>query len=268
MTVPPETALDGEVLVPAAPGRHCWSQAEEVARGEEIHTAHAEGERALKDAVKHFVRCGNLLLKAKAEIGHGQFSYFLQHQAKLHPRTAQRYMLLARSLPQLPAAKATRLSQLSLRDAMGELSRLSSRAAKLPHPALDDALADARRQPVKTALTRASTNQCHPTYAPVAIVSPAMAVPPRSAPERAPAESAATHAPQRIELVVKVLRRSVLACGEAMPDLTDEDALAALDALRRDIEWSGLARQVPADEAMEDLQPDSIFRQIAREVGP
>ena len=116
---------------PAAPGRHCWSP-EEVARGEEIHTAHAEGERALKGAVKYFVRCGNLLLKAKAEIGHGQFNYFLRHQAKLHPRIAQRYLLLARSLPQLPAAKATRLSQLSLRDAMGELSRLSSRAAKLP----------------------------------------------------------------------------------------------------------------------------------------
>ena len=79
---------------------------------------------------------------------------------------------------------------------------------------------------------------------------------------------AATHAPQRIELLVKVLRRSVLACGEAMPDLTDEDALAALDALRRDIEWGGLARQAPADEAMEHLQPDSIIRQIAREVGP
>ena len=95
------------------------------------------------------------LLRAKAALGHGHFRYFLKSMAKLHPRMAQRYMMLARELARLPAADATRVSQLSLRDAIGELSRTSCRAAKLPPAALDRALADARRESVKRAVIKA-----------------------------------------------------------------------------------------------------------------
>ena len=128
-------ALDGELMPPPKQvARERLSGPDEDKLGELIKAEHEAGERSLKDAVKHFMKCGDFLLQAKAGLPHGRFAFFLEHTAKLHPRMAQRYMMLARELPKLPKADATRVSQLSLRDAIGELSRTSSRAAKLPTP--------------------------------------------------------------------------------------------------------------------------------------
>ena len=158
-----DDALDGVVIPPAGSVPTLASNAQIEALAERVRAAHDAGEHSLKDAVKYFVRCGNLLLGAKAEMGHSRFGNFLKHNARLHPRTAQRYMLLARELPKLPAAKATRVSQLSLRDAVAELSRLSTKVAKLSAPGLDKALVDARHVPLKKAMTQAAGIERQPT---------------------------------------------------------------------------------------------------------
>src|SRR4051795_7432257 len=88
--------LKGELLPPPKAIRTRMTPAEEAALGEQIRGDHEAGERSLKDAVKHFRRCGEKLLRAKAEMGHGLFGHFLKTTARLHPRTAQRYMLLSR----------------------------------------------------------------------------------------------------------------------------------------------------------------------------
>lgn len=170
-------ALDGELLLPVAPAQRHLSTAEENELARRIRDEQAAGERSLKDAVKHFRRCGEILLKAKADLGHGQFAHFLKHSAKVHPRSAQRYIRLAKSLAALPAAEATRVSQLSLRDAMGELSRTSNRAAKLPPPALKKALTEARREPLKSAVIKAANEERRDTLPAAVYISPGALTP-------------------------------------------------------------------------------------------
>lgn len=153
------TALDGELIPPSRGVRRHYSNAEEIELGGKIRAEHESGERAAKEAVKHFRRGGEMLLKAKAELAHGHFALFLRERVKIHPRTAQRYMMLAREMAKLPSADATRVSQMSLRDAIGELVRTTSKIAKLPAKAVGRALKDARREPIKVAVTRATNNE-------------------------------------------------------------------------------------------------------------
>jgi hypothetical protein len=134
------------------------SSAEETALGEQIRIEHEAGERAAKQAIKHYRKCGELLAKAKADLGYRLFGRFLS-KIGIKPRSAQNYMLLAREFPKLPAEKAQRVAGLSLRDALGELARTSGRAAKLPPPAIDRALKDARRESIKVAVTRATNHE-------------------------------------------------------------------------------------------------------------
>ena len=155
-----DEGLDGELLPPARAVRRHLSGAEAADLGERIRGEHEAGERSLKDAVKHFRRCGEMLLKAKAELGHGHFQCFLKSNVKIHPRSAQRYILLASSMANLSAADATRVSHLSLRDAIGELSRLSNTATKLGGPALGKALAEARTNPLKATITHQKNLLC------------------------------------------------------------------------------------------------------------
>jgi hypothetical protein len=156
-------AIDGEVLAPARAVRRHLSNSEEDALGEQVRAEHEAGEKSLKEAVAHFRKCGAMLLKLKAELRHGHFQCFLKVTAKLSPRTAQRYMMLARELAKLPRAEATRVSRLSLRDALGELSRLSRNAARLGHPALSCALNEARHEPIKNTIKRAAHDQAIPS---------------------------------------------------------------------------------------------------------
>lgn len=200
-------ALDGEVIPPTAPVTSLVSQAQIEAFAGEVRAEHEAGERSLNDAVKHFMQCGVLLLKAKAEMGHGGFGHFLKHAARLHPRTAQRYMLLARELPKLPRAKATRVSQLSLRDAVAELSRLSSKVAKLPAPVLDRALVEARHEPLKKAVTKAFGAERNPRAVAKAITMETIEAPPApvssvAQPARSAARSADDDLPDQICLIV------------------------------------------------------------------
>ena len=88
----------------------------------EINAAHALVEGYIRAATPHAVRAGELLEKAKASIPHGEWGPWLEKNCTFSERTAQTYMRLARELPKLDPAKAQRVADLPLREAMRELA--------------------------------------------------------------------------------------------------------------------------------------------------
>jgi hypothetical protein len=227
----------GDTIRPSRTVARLPSESEIDALATAVRTAHEAGERCGREAIKHFQRCGEALIEAKAAVGHRRFGPLLK-TAGVHPRQAQRYMLLARELPKLPAAKASRVSQLSLRDAIGELSRLSSRAAKLSAACLDRALGDARREPLKKAVTRAANAERYPTTAPM-IVARAAANTVMPPPDPLP---------RHIELLVNMLTRTIGVYAESIPELTSQDALEALNEVYMTIQEDGLVREARSGE--------------------
>jgi hypothetical protein len=90
----------------------------------EINAAHAEAERSLRASVMHAVEAGELLLKAKRSVGHGNWAGWLSENIEFSDRLAQAYMRLAR----LPAEKRNAVADLPLREA---LSAIRSREKQL-----------------------------------------------------------------------------------------------------------------------------------------
>ena len=68
------------------------------------------------------MRCGQRLADVKASLSHGQFTGWIRDNCRFSERTAQGYMRLARELPKFDSAKAQRVADLSLREALRELS--------------------------------------------------------------------------------------------------------------------------------------------------
>lgn len=87
---------------------------------------------ALKDGLKHAIAAGQLLVEAKAQLNHGQWSPWLAEHCSISERTAQSYMRLARSLGNLEAVKAQRVADLSFRDALRSLAATGSMLEDLP----------------------------------------------------------------------------------------------------------------------------------------
>ncbi len=84
----------------------------------EINDAHEAACLAASSALEHARRCGELLLAAKAERGHGEWLPWLAANCPdLPARTAQSYTRLARKWPELEA-KTQRVADLPLRDAL------------------------------------------------------------------------------------------------------------------------------------------------------
>lgn len=83
----------------------------------QINDAHAECERAAQSAVAHAVRCGELLLRCKAAVPHGEWLPWLAANCTFRERTAQTYMRIGRELPKLDPSKAQRVADLPLRQA-------------------------------------------------------------------------------------------------------------------------------------------------------
>ena len=227
-------AMDGELMPPPKRvARERLSGSDEDKLGELIKAEHEAGERSLKDAVKHFMKCGDFLLQVKAGLPHGRFAFFLEHTAKLHPRMAQRYMMLARELPKLPKQTRHAVSQMSLRDAIGELSRTSGRAAKLPAPALATALAEASREPLKqTVIKAANAKHYVSTPAPQVIERP---------PTGAPVQPDPLPKPPHVESLVRALHRTVGVWVKTYPDMNAAEACEALNEVYCAIQDDGLS---------------------------
>ena len=97
-----------------------------------IGREHQAAVSAARSAVEHAIKCGELLLKAKATVGHGGWLAWVETNCTFGQRTAQGYMRLARELPRLDEANAQRVADLSLRDALGTLARQSADLCRLP----------------------------------------------------------------------------------------------------------------------------------------
>jgi hypothetical protein len=67
----------------------------------EINLLHDEAERQANLAVIYAARCGGQLLKAKAQVSHGQWLDWLAANCRVKDRQAAKYMRLARAMPEL-----------------------------------------------------------------------------------------------------------------------------------------------------------------------
>ena len=81
---------------------------------EEIHQAEASA----RGTTQHALKAGELLIRAKAVVEHGQWEGWLIQHCVVAPRTAQAYMRLVNTLPKLSHAEAQRVADLPLRQAI------------------------------------------------------------------------------------------------------------------------------------------------------
>lgn len=82
-----------------------------AALAQEIVSEQKAARDSAQSAIKHAIRCGALLIEAKAKVKHGQWLPWLQESCYLPERTAQAYMNLARHADSLP-------SDMTVRDAL------------------------------------------------------------------------------------------------------------------------------------------------------
>lgn len=86
---------------------------------ERITAEHALALDHLGRGLAHALECGRLLVQAKGLVPRGQWLAWLrEHCPKIRERMAERYMRVAQKLPRLDAADPTRVSDLSLRQAL------------------------------------------------------------------------------------------------------------------------------------------------------
>jgi hypothetical protein len=97
---------------------------------------------AVGAAMKHAIAAGELLAEAKSKVPHGEWLPWLEANCEMSERTAQAYMRIARELGKLEPAKAQRVADLSVRDALRSFSTATG-AARLSPEGLDQALAKA-----------------------------------------------------------------------------------------------------------------------------
>lgn len=89
--------------------------------GELADSIHIKVEAAnhhLKYSARFAIEAGQLLIEAKSLVQHGQWEQWLTDNCQVAPRTAQAYMRLAKHIPELPDAKAQRVADLPLREAI------------------------------------------------------------------------------------------------------------------------------------------------------
>ena len=84
------------------------------------NNAHHEGEKAADRGLQKFREAGEVLIRAKAQVPHGQWEAWVQDNLHFSLREAQRYMRLAREWP-----KATCVSflEMGLQKALAELAK-------------------------------------------------------------------------------------------------------------------------------------------------
>lgn len=87
-----------------------------------IRQKHQAALDAAANAVTLAREAGELLIEAKAQVEHGQWSDWLKANVQFSERTAQGYMRLARELPKLDHEKAQHVAVLPLRQALRAIS--------------------------------------------------------------------------------------------------------------------------------------------------
>ena len=96
-----------------------------------INAAHAEVKATFLSGVEKAVNVGQLLIKAKALVSHGQWESWVESNTAVTPRACSGYMRAARNWEQSDEANRKRVSDLSLRAFLGEMA---SPSFQLPPP--------------------------------------------------------------------------------------------------------------------------------------
>src|SRR5262245_50637428 len=85
----------------------------------QIRYEHNAATNTAKSALRHAMAAGDLLLKAKAQVPHGEWLGWLSDNCPMiSVRTAQAYMQIARQRPKIEAANAQCIAHLSFTGAM------------------------------------------------------------------------------------------------------------------------------------------------------
>ena len=84
----------------------------------EIRLKHDQATEAAGTAIRLATEAGDLLIKAKEQLPHGNWGAWVQENCRFSERTARGYMRLARELPKLEESKRQRVADMSLRQAI------------------------------------------------------------------------------------------------------------------------------------------------------
>jgi hypothetical protein len=120
-----------------------------------IEAEHLAAHRAARTALEHAVRCGALLLEAKASVGHGGWRDWVKAHLSFGERQERNYRRLAREVPKLREQIGNGVAVLSLRDAIGQLASHAQALRRLPEDTVAEVLADAEDDQLRHPLTRA-----------------------------------------------------------------------------------------------------------------
>lgn len=97
-----------------------------------INEATRAAEGHARGAVHHALEAGRLLIEAKKQVQHGEWEKWLTENCDVAPRTAQAYARLAKKVSELPEAKAQRVADLPLREAIRAIATDPTPPKKLP----------------------------------------------------------------------------------------------------------------------------------------
>ena len=95
-----------------------------------INAAHEDVKNSVRSGIGLMIKVGDLLLQAKATVGHGSFLDWVGEHCTCTPRTAQLYMKLAKDKDKLLGSNTKGISHLTLTDAMKMLGPLKQELPK------------------------------------------------------------------------------------------------------------------------------------------
>jgi hypothetical protein len=99
----------------------------------DIEREHQAAYGKAREALEHARRAGELLLQAKAAIGHGAFGKWLTEHISFAERTAQAYMRIASNWPAIEAKSAT-VAEMTVRGALAAVKNTTRPAAAVTEP--------------------------------------------------------------------------------------------------------------------------------------
>lgn len=139
----------------------------------EINAEHAKAQGCAKEAIKHAIRCGELLEKMKFELPHGRFMPWLKANCKFEYSTAARYMKAAEQ-----SSTGVEISSLSSIFPSGRPDSKKRDTTVAPPVPIAAPAASASGvfspAPIKTAMTRQERLEADKTFLPGGVVHNAL----------------------------------------------------------------------------------------------
>lgn len=133
---------------------------------DQINAEHEAAVSKAREALEHARRAGELLLKAKEKVDHGEWLAWVRENCRFSVRTAQVYMRIAENWPRLANAQAS--AHLSLEDALKLLAEPRAEPAddliQKAKKAVAEQIADAEQRRTRATSSRATTETVEATH--------------------------------------------------------------------------------------------------------